>query len=81
MRLAGQAARHACQALAKIRPGGRLSYVLNHWESLCAYASDGRDEIDSNAAEHTLRAIAIGRKNHLLSGSDSGGLTVATLTA
>ena len=29
--------------------------------------------IDNSAAERALRAVAIGRKNYLLAGSDSGG--------
>ncbi|WP_029050144.1 transposase domain-containing protein, partial [Cupriavidus sp. amp6] len=37
------------------------------------YASDGRVEIDNNAAERALRAVALGRKNYLHFGSDSGG--------
>ncbi|SPD61865.1 protein of unknown function (plasmid) [Cupriavidus taiwanensis] len=41
--------------------------------SLTLYASDGRVEIDNNAAERALRAVALGRKNYLHFGSDSGG--------
>jgi hypothetical protein len=36
-------------------------------------------EIDNNAAERALRAIAIGRKNYLFMGSDSGGRRAASL--
>jgi hypothetical protein len=50
-----------------------IRYALNHWDALCAYAEDGRAEIDNNAAERALRTGAIGRKNYLFAGSDSGG--------
>ena len=35
--------------------------------------------IDNNAAERSLRAIAVGRKNWLFAGSDKGGHTAAVL--
>ncbi len=50
-----------------------IGYALNQWEALTLYASDGRVEIDNNAAERALRAVALGRKNYLHFGSDSGG--------
>jgi hypothetical protein len=40
---------------------------------------DGRIEADNNAAERSLRTIALGRKNYLFLGSDSGGERAATL--
>jgi hypothetical protein len=55
-----------------------IRYALNHWDALCAYAEDGRAEIDNNAAERALRTVAIGRKNYLFAGSDSGGHSAAT---
>jgi hypothetical protein len=30
-------------------------------------------ELDNNAAERALRTIALGRKNHLFAGADTGG--------
>lgn len=36
-------------------------------------------EIDNNAAERALRAVALGRKNYLFAGSDSGGERAAAL--
>ena len=35
--------------------------------------NDGRVEIDNNAAERSIRGIALGRKNYLFAGSDAGG--------
>src|SRR5207247_2206414 len=34
---------------------------------------DGGIEIDNNAAERSLRGVALGRKNDLFAGSDAGG--------
>jgi transposase len=36
-------------------------------------------EIDNNAAERALRAVAIGRKNYLFMGADSSGQRAASL--
>jgi hypothetical protein len=36
-------------------------------------------EIDNNAAERALRAVALGRKNYLFAGSDAGGERAATI--
>jgi transposase len=46
---------------------------LSRWTALTRYCEDGRIEIDNNAAERALRAIALGRKNYLFAGSDAGG--------
>ncbi len=45
----------------------------------CATVEDGRIEIDNNAAERALRAVALGRKNYLFAGSDSGGERAAAI--
>jgi len=52
---------------------GAIRYALSRWPALCLYRDDGRAELDNNAAERALRAIALGRKNHLFAGADSGG--------
>ncbi len=52
---------------------GAIRYALSRWEALCRYRDDGRAELDNNAAERALRAIALGRKSHLFAGADSGG--------
>lgn len=56
-----------------------IGYALNHWQALIRYVSDGRIEIDNNAAERALRAVALGRKNFLFAGSDAGGERAAAL--
>jgi hypothetical protein len=50
-----------------------MRYAITRWAALTRYRDDGRIEIDNNAAERSLRAVAIGRKNYLFAGSDAGG--------
>ena len=50
-----------------------IGYVLTRWTALTRYCTDGRIEIDNNAAERALRVVALGRKNYLFCGSDAGG--------
>ena len=52
---------------------GAIRYALSRWRALTHYLDDGRLEIDNSAAERALRAVALGRKNYLLAGSDAGG--------
>lgn len=58
---------------------GAIHYALARWEAFTRYARDGRIEIDNNAAERALRAVALGRKNFLFAGSDAGGERAAAL--
>jgi Transposase IS66 family len=46
---------------------------------LIRYCNDGHIEIDNNAAERALRAVALGRKNYLFAGSDTGGERAAAI--
>ncbi|RYE73540.1 MAG: transposase [Oxalobacteraceae bacterium] len=50
-----------------------ILYASRRWNVLIRYADDGRIEIDNNAAEREIRAVALGRKNWLHAGSDAGG--------
>jgi len=56
-----------------------VRYALGRWEALMRYCDNGRLEIDNNAAERALRAVALGRKNYLFAGSDRGGDSAATI--
>jgi transposase len=56
-----------------------IQYALGRWAALTRYCEDGQLEIDNNAAERALRAIALGRKNYLFAGSDAGGERAALL--
>jgi len=58
---------------------GAIRYALGRWPALLRYCNDGLLEIDNNAAERALRAVAIGRKNYLFAGSDSGGERAAAM--
>lgn len=56
-----------------------MRYGLNRWDALIHFAHDGRIEIDNNAAERSIRGIALGRKNYLFAGSDAGGERAAAI--
>ena len=56
-----------------------IRYARSRWRALVRYCEDGRIEIDNNAAERALRAVALGRKNYLFAGSDSGGERAAAI--
>ena len=38
-----------------------IGYLLNQWEALCIYTTQGFLNIDNNAAERALRRVGIGR--------------------
>jgi transposase len=65
--------------LPKSPLGEAVGYARNQWAALQVYTTAGFLEIDNNAAERALRAVAIGRKNYLFFGSDVGGETAAVL--
>ena len=50
-----------------------IRYALNHWSGLVLFLDDGRLELDTNAVERAMRPVALGRKNALFAGADSGG--------
>lgn len=56
-----------------------IGYALTRWTALSRFLDDGRVEIDNNAAERAIRSIALGRKNYLFAGSDSGGTRAAAI--
>ncbi|MBU9211660.1 IS66 family transposase [Burkholderia multivorans] len=58
---------------------GAIQYALNQWQALVRYCDDGTIEIDNNAAERSLRAVALGRKNYLFAGADTGGERAAAM--
>jgi transposase len=58
---------------------GAIGYALGRWPALLRYVDDGGIEIDNNAAERSLRAVALGRKNYLFAGSDAGGERAAAI--
>jgi transposase len=56
-----------------------INYALGRWSALLRFCDDGRLEMDNNAAERALRAVALGRKNYLFAGSDAGGERAAAI--
>jgi len=56
-----------------------IRYALSRWRALTRYIDDGRIEMDNSAAERALRTVALGRKNYLFAGSDSGGERAAAI--
>jgi transposase len=67
------------QALPKSPLGQAIGYALNHWEALGRYLEQGYLALDNNLCERTLRAIALGRNNWGVVGSEAGGRTAAVL--
>src|SRR5690606_28938721 len=56
-----------------------IRYALSRWVAMTRYLDNGAIEIDNNAAERSLRAVALGRKNWLFAGSDDGGERAAAI--
>ena len=56
-----------------------IRYALTRWTALTRYRDDGRLELEHNAAERALRAVALGRKNFLFLGADTGGERAAVI--
>jgi len=66
-------------ALPQSELGKAVSYALNQWPSIKRYTEVGEAEIDNNSCENTIRGVAVGRKNWLFCGSESGGKRAAIL--
>lgn len=64
---------------AKSELATAMRYALTRWPALTRYRDDGLLEIDNNIAERALRAVALGRKNYLFAGADSGGERAAAM--
>jgi transposase len=67
------------RALPKSALGQAIGYALNNWAALARYLEQGHLAIDNNLSERTLRAIALGRNNWGVIGSETGGQTAAML--
>ncbi len=59
--------------LPKSLTGKAISYALDRWDGLTMYVGNGEMEIDNNLVENAIRPSAIGKKNWLFFGSESGG--------
>src|SRR5262249_32579443 len=67
------------RALPKSALAQAIGYALNNWAALARYLEQGYLAIDNNLSERTLRAIALGRNNWGVLGSETGGRTAAVL--
>ena len=56
-----------------------VQHALNIRRTLTRYTKDGRLPIDNNLCENGIRPVALGRKNWLFLGSETGGETAAVL--
>jgi transposase len=69
------------QRLTEVQPSARpssklyeaIGYLLNRWDTMTRFTTDGRYAIDNNEAERSIRPSVIGRKNYQFFGSDRGG--------
>jgi len=66
-------------ALPKSPLGAAIGYATNNWAALKRYLEQGYLALDNNLSERTLRAIALGRNNWGVIGSEVGGRTAAVL--
>jgi transposase len=63
----------------KLELAKAFRYTITRREALTRFVTDGRLEVDNNVAENAMRGIALGRKNYLFCGSDSGGERAASI--
>ena len=70
--------------LGRVAGGSNIAkafrYVLSHWDGLTVFLNDGRCAIDTNTVERQMRPVALGKKNAMFAGSDSGGRHWAILS-
>ena len=64
---------------AKSELAEALRYTTKRQDALTRFVTDGRLEIDNNIAENAMRGIALGRKNYLFAGADTGGDRAASM--
>jgi len=56
-----------------------IDYSLKRWTPLTRFLDDGRLCMSNNAAERSVRGIAVGRNNWTFAGSDEGGRRAAVI--
>ena len=56
-----------------------FDYMLRRWDTFARFLEDGRICLTNNAAERSLRTLALGRKSWLFAGSDRGGDRAAVM--
>jgi transposase len=56
-----------------------INYMLKRWDGFARFIDDGRICLTNNAAERSLRGLALGRKAWLFAGSDRGAERAAVM--
>jgi Transposase IS66 family len=56
-----------------------INYMLNRWAGFARFTEDGRICMTNNAAERSLRGLALGRRAWLFAGSDRGAKRAAVM--
>ncbi len=56
-----------------------IDYMLKRWEGFALFLEDGRVCLTNNAAERSLRGVALGRKNWTFAGSQRGADRAAVM--
>jgi len=69
------------QLLPKHPMAEAIGYVLNQWQELTVFASDGAVPIDNNVSEREMKRVVLNRKNSLFVGNARGGRTAAILAS
>jgi transposase len=64
---------------AKSALADAFRYTIKRRDALSRFITDPRLEADNNIAENAMRGIALGRKNYLFAGSDTGGDRAAAM--
>jgi transposase len=69
------------QLLPKHPMAEAVGYVLNQWNELIVFTTDGAVSIDNNICEREMKRICLNRKNSLFVGNERGGATAAILSS
>jgi transposase len=56
-----------------------INYSLTRWQAFTRFLDDGRICLSNNAAERSIRCVAVGRRNWTFAGSDAGGHRAAAV--
>lgn len=59
--------------------GKAVEYSLNNWGPLTLFLTDARLPVDNNAAENSLRTVALGRKNYMFFYNEETGQKQAVI--
>jgi transposase len=69
------------QLLPKHPMSEAVGYLLNQWNELNVFTTDGAVPVDNNICEREMKRICLNRKNSLFVGNERGGATAAILSS